>query len=96
MRAIQRVRDEASEAPSAQAFHIEWQPEQPGGLRRHFCLRWLRDMRIVEAVGGDGGGDAHMLRLANRYACDGFTAGAFDFLSPASDRVRRLAAWEYA
>lgn len=80
-----RVSDEPQAEPSRQAFHLEWQvpPEQtqPGEppraannfpapeAERYFCLRWLRDMRLVEVV-LPGRAEEHMLRLSNRFACD--------------------------
>ena len=35
----------------------------------YFCLRWMRDMRLVQ-VASPGDADEHMLKLSNRYACD--------------------------
>lgn len=64
-----REGDEATGPPSRQAFHLEWQvADGTNSSGRHFCLRYLRDMRLVEAV-GQGHPDAFMLRLGARYSC---------------------------
>ena len=63
----ERAVDEPSEPPSRQAFHLEWQ--QPVGSDSYFCLRWLRDMRLVE-VALPGETDEYMLRVGGSYGCD--------------------------
>ena len=63
-----RGMDDPSEPPSRQAFHLEWQ--QPvGSSDSYFCLRWLRDMRLVE-VALPGAADEYMLRVGGSYGCD--------------------------
>ena len=66
----------SSVVPSPRAFHLEWEPEPRDG-GRVFCLRWLRDMRLVEAA-PSGASDAFMLRLGHRYSC-GDAANLFAF-----------------
>ena len=72
-----RVVDEIAAPPSIQAFHLEWQT--PAGTNSsggsggsggsgHFCLRYLRNMRLVEAV-RQGQAEEFMLRLSARYSC---------------------------
>lgn len=72
-----READEASAPPSRQAFHLEWQQKRDDltpGNGAHFCLRWLRDMRLV-AVAKPGSEHENMLMLSGRYSCD--ERGAF-------------------
>jgi len=64
----ERELEEAAAAPSRQAFHLEWQPKHDVH-GHHFCLRWLRDMRLVEVASADAP-DAFMLKLSSRFACE--------------------------
>ena len=79
----EREEELAAEQPTRQAFHLEWMPGSPlfvhHGSRdgSYFCLRYLRDMRLLEAV-PPGGPDAFVLRVSNRYSCDASTS-AFQF-----------------
>lgn len=60
--------DEIAAPPSRQAFHLEWQPAGTNSSGGHFCLRYLRNMRLVEAV-RHGQADEYTLRLSARYSC---------------------------